>query len=144
MYVRYDEDKRSDNKPKVTIGTIVKTVPKGWGEEVWVVNNDKYCGKILNFKAGAKFSDHFHVKKTETFFVVEGELSIKTIDLENAEQRVQIIKTGDVVDIPPLCPHQITAITDSRIIEFSTTHFDNDSYRIAKGDSQWNANLKKS
>ena len=33
-------------KEKATI------VSKGWGHEVIFVNNDKYCGKLLNFTAG--------------------------------------------------------------------------------------------
>ena len=24
--------------------------PKGWGYEKWIVNTDKYCGKILFFE----------------------------------------------------------------------------------------------
>ncbi len=38
-------------------------VEKGWGSENIWASNDKYCGKMLNFKAGAKFSMHFHAVK---------------------------------------------------------------------------------
>ena len=30
--------------------------PKGWGDELWITNNDKYCGKILQFNKGSSFS----------------------------------------------------------------------------------------
>ena len=33
-----------------------KIVKKGWGKEIWFVNNDEYCGKILCFDKGKKFS----------------------------------------------------------------------------------------
>jgi hypothetical protein len=33
-------------------------------------------------------------------------------------------------------PHQLKAIDESEIFEVSTQHFDDDSYRIDKGDSQ--------
>ena len=30
-----------------------KIVQKGWGEEVWIHNDEEYCGKLLRFfKAG--------------------------------------------------------------------------------------------
>ena len=47
-------------------------VEKGWGSENIWATNDKYCGKMLNFKAGAKFSMHFHAKKDETWYVIMG------------------------------------------------------------------------
>jgi len=114
----------------------LKNVTKGWGEEVWIVNNNEYCGKILKFNSGARFSMHYHINKEETFFVSKGKLSLKSINLENAEEFTKEINAGDVVDIPRFAPHQLTALEDSEIIEFSTHHEDSDSYRIAKGDSQ--------
>ena len=30
-------------------------VPKGWGHEVIIANNELYCGKLLVFKKGANF-----------------------------------------------------------------------------------------
>lgn len=114
----------------------LKNVTKGWGEEVWIVNNNEYCGKLLKFNSGARFSMHYHINKEETFFVSKGKLSLKSINLENAEEFTKEINAGDVVDIPRFAPHQLTALEDSEIIEFSTHHEDSDSYRIAKGDSQ--------
>ena len=54
---------------------------KGWGEEIWITNNDKYCGKLLKFNAGAKFSLHYHLKKHEHFFVLKGRLLLNYINL---------------------------------------------------------------
>lgn len=110
--------------------------PKKWGEEIWIVNQDEYCGKILKFKAGAQFSNHFHVLKKESFYVLEGEIEFKITDTTDASQKTYKIKTGQVIDIPPYCPHQVKAITDAKLIEFSTHHFESDSYRIEKGDNQ--------
>ena len=120
----------------IEIREPLKNVSKGWGEEVWIVNNDEYCGKLLKFNSGARFSMHYHINKEETFFVSKGKLSLKSINLENAEEFTKEINVGDVVDIPRFAPHQLTALEDSEIIEFSTHHEDSDSYRIAKGDSQ--------
>ena len=49
---------------------------KGWGYELWIVNNDLYCGKILHFNKGKKCSWHYHKIKQETFYVQKGKLKI--------------------------------------------------------------------
>ena len=41
----------------------VEIVPKGWGKEIIFVNNDEYCGKLLCFEKGKKFSMHYHIQK---------------------------------------------------------------------------------
>jgi quercetin dioxygenase-like cupin family protein len=51
-----------------------KWVPKGWGGESWVVNNESYCGKILLIKKGFRVSWHYHKLKDETFFCQKGKL----------------------------------------------------------------------
>ena len=45
-------------KPKVVEGC---RVPKGWGEEIIIENNENYCGKILVFEPECKFSMHYHI-----------------------------------------------------------------------------------
>jgi mannose-6-phosphate isomerase-like protein (cupin superfamily) len=120
----------------IDIRKPIKDVSKGWGKEVWIVNNKEYCGKILKFNKDSKFSMHYHIEKEETFFVSKGKLLLKSINLQNADEYSHEINSGDVVDIPRFAPHQLIALEDSEIIEFSTHHEDSDSYRIAKGDSQ--------
>ncbi|MBL8158380.1 cupin domain-containing protein [bacterium] len=110
--------------------------PKGWGKEIWIINNDKYCGKLLHFTAGASFSDHFHLKKDETWYILQGSIELRHYDLTNAERIIDVLKEGDVVHVPIGAPHQLTALTDAIVLEVSTPHDEKDSYRIGKGDSQ--------
>jgi mannose-6-phosphate isomerase-like protein (cupin superfamily) len=110
-------------------------IPKGWGKEVVITNNSLYCGKILEFKSGLKFSMHYHMIKDETWYVNKGEFRYLWIDTETAEIHEQILKVGDTVRQLPGQPHQLVALTDGEIFEVSTTHYDNDSYRVFKGDS---------
>lgn len=109
---------------------------KAWGSEICLVNNDKYCGKILNFNKGSKFSMHYHMKKHETWYVLEGKFIFKWIDTTCADIQEKTIISTDVLVIPPGLPHQLIALENSKIIEISTMHEDNDSYRIMKGDNQ--------
>jgi mannose-6-phosphate isomerase-like protein (cupin superfamily) len=111
-------------------------VPKGWGEEIIIENNEMYCGKLLKFKKGCKFSMHYHLIKDETWYVNKGEFIYRWIDTESAKTIEQKLKVGDVVRQRVGQPHQLIALTDGEVFEVSTQHFDEDSYRIVKGDTQ--------
>jgi mannose-6-phosphate isomerase-like protein (cupin superfamily) len=41
---------------------------------------------------------------------------------------------GECMDVPIGLVHQMEALEDSELFEFSTQHFDSDSHRLAKGD----------
>ena len=111
-------------------------IPKAWGEEIIIHNGDDYCGKLLRFREGGMFSMHFHSKKTETWIVNKGDLELITIDTRTAiRQKINITK-GDIIHIEPNTPHKLYAFVESEIFEVSTPHYDDDSYRIEKGDSQ--------
>ncbi len=116
----------------------IATHDKGWGREEWIVNNDLYCGKFLHFKKNSAGSMHFHLKKSETWFLLRGRIKLIQIDTADAEHHVMYLNAGEAVHIPNLSPHQVIAIEDSTIIEFSTPHEETDSYRVEKGDSQRN------
>ena len=111
-------------------------IPKGWGEEIIIINNTLYCGKILVFNTGAKFSMHYHMIKDETWYVNEGEFIYRWIDTETADVNEVIMKEGDSVRQLPGQPHQLEALSDGIVFEVSTNHMDSDSYRVWKGDSQ--------
>ena len=127
----------SEVSEKATIEPVFSeccTIPKGWGHELIIANTNEYCGKILVFLAGCKFSMHYHIKKHETWYVKKGRFRINWIDTEKGLNQSALIGEGDVVTIPRGMPHQLEAMTDGEIFEVSTQHFDTDSYRIQKGD----------
>lgn len=110
---------------------------KGWGYEIWMVNNDKYCGKILHFNKNAKFSMHYHLIKDETWFVREGNFTFRWIDTTNADIKEEKLTVGESIHIPKGLPHQLEVDDNGgEIIEISTEHFETDSYRVMKGDGQ--------
>lgn len=113
-------------------------IAKGWGEELIVHNSADYCGKILQFNKGGKGSMHFHLNKQESWYIFRGEFVFRTFDTETAEMIETKLVEGDIVTIHRGQPHQLEAIEDSAIFEVSTQHFDDDSYRVGKGDSQNN------
>ena len=119
-------------KPTVCEGC---KVPKGWGEELIIENNEMYCGKLLKFNKGCKFSMHYHLIKDETWYVNEGEFLYRWIDTETAETIEQKLKIADVVRQRVGQPHQLEALTDGVVFEVSSQHFDKDSYRVVGGDT---------
>ena len=111
-------------------------IPKGWGEEIIICNHELYCGKILVFKKGAKFSMHYHMIKDETWYFNKGKFIYRWIDTETAEVIEIVLNVGDTVRQRPGQPHQLECIEEGEVYEVSTQHFDSDSYRVWKGDSQ--------
>ena len=114
-------------------------VKKGWGSEVWVTNNDQYCLKILVLNPNSRGSLHFHKDKHETWYVNKGTLTVESINTETGKQDTTIFNTGESIIVCPLTPHRLINASDTdicEIIEASTTHRDEDSYRISPGDSQ--------
>jgi mannose-6-phosphate isomerase-like protein (cupin superfamily) len=111
-------------------------VPKGWGEEIIITNNELYCGKLMRFKEGAKFSMHYHMIKDETWYINKGLFIYRWIDTDTAETIEHRLIPGDVVRQRPGQPHQLEALIDGEVFEVSTQHFDSDSYRVWRGDSQ--------
>ena len=114
-----------------------KIVKKGWGRELWVVNKPEYCGKLLRFEKGKKCSFHFHKLKDETFFCHSGKIKVLygyDEDISKAEEI--ILNPGDSFYVPPGLIHQMIAMEDTDLFEFSTEHFESDSYRVSPGDSQ--------
>lgn len=111
-------------------------ISKGWGYESWIVNKEEYCGKLLFLKKGKKCSWHYHLEKDEVFYLQEGKLLVRYGDgqthLSKAEE--VILEPGDCFDVPPGLRHQMEALEDSLVVEFSTTHREADSIRIVKGD----------
>ena len=109
--------------------------PKGWGYEKWIVNKDEYCGKLLHIIKGMKCSWHYHQKKDETFYLQEGKLLVRYSEEDDIEKAVEVImERRDKFHVYRGLRHQMLALEDSDLFEFSTQHFEDDSYRIIRGD----------
>lgn len=104
---------------------FVEVVPKVWGREEWIVNCDEYCGKLIHLKAGASGSLHYHKEKKETFFLLSGMALIMIggddFALEDETMAVTIL---------PNVPHSMTGVSDAVLLEISTHHDDDDTYRL--------------
>lgn len=111
-------------------------VDKGWGSELIWATNDKYCGKLMTFKKGAKFSMHFHAEKDETWLVQGGLFKVIWIDTKDASRHEKLLNIGDTWRNPPFMPHQLICLQAGEIMEVSTADSVEDNYRVEPGDSQ--------
>ena len=126
--IQVKTSKRRARKP-------VNVVKKGWGGEVWIANNELYCGKLLRLDKGKKCSLHYHKLKTESFYLHKGRLLMRIMESPEATAIDEFeLEAGQCMDIPIGLVHQMVALEDSELFEFSTQHFDSDSHRLMKGD----------
>jgi quercetin dioxygenase-like cupin family protein len=112
----------------------VEIVPKGWGKEIIFVNNDEYCGKLLCFEKDKKFSMHYHIKKKETWYVSKGSFILIWVETDTGTTHTEYLKVGDVITNERGEPHQLIALEDAEVFEVSTKHYDEDSFRMWKGN----------
>jgi mannose-6-phosphate isomerase-like protein (cupin superfamily) len=105
----------------------IVTVDKVWGEEIHIVNNDKYCGKLLLLNRNAICSYHYHKTKQETFFCLEG---YAMLTIEGKEYflapytRPKTILPGE--------KHKFHGITECIILEISMPHSEDDVVRLTE------------
>ena len=105
--------------------TIQQTGKKDttWGFEIIWANNEKYCGKMLVFKAaGAKTNLVLHKEKRKSWFINAGKFKLHYIDVKTGVLNEAILEEGKTVDLAELSPHQVEALVDgSMIFEVSNT-----------------------
>jgi mannose-6-phosphate isomerase-like protein (cupin superfamily) len=115
-----------------------KTVPKVWGLEGHIINNDKFCLKYLIFYKGGKLSLHCHKIKTELFHCITGKFGLQMGgEMQNLHEK-RILTPGDKVYLTPETYHSLECFEEGIIVEVSTTDRAEDSYRLV--NSSFNPN----
>ena len=91
--------------------------------------------KLLFIKEGKRCSWHYHKLKDETFYLQSGRILLKYSEDNNRDEAQEVVLLpGDSFYIPTGLRHQMLALEDSELFEFSTEHFDEDSNRVIPGD----------
>lgn len=110
----------------------MKVVPKSWGFELIVENNDMYCLKVLTCEDqlwSSKGKFHYHHIKDETFLVIEGILELDTVEPDGSIKS-RYLKEGEAERIFPGQKHRFRSVTRRcKFIEASTPDFVDDSIR---------------
>ena len=109
------------------IKETLKYVDKIWGEEIILVNSDKYCGKLLLVNQDAISSYHLHRDKTETFYTLEGYGLLVVEGKTHTLAPFTRPKT-----IMPNERHSFKGLTNMILLEVSTPHSDDDVVRYTE------------
>lgn len=107
----------------------IQIVPKVWGQETIIVNNDLYCGKFLQYDAEAKSSEHLHREKQETFYCLDGEVVLMV-----GGTKYVLYAQHPPVTVLRGQKHQMTALTACMVLEISTPHDDADVTRFTESE----------
>lgn len=99
-------------------------IDKEWGFEQIICNTELYCSKFLHVSPGKQCSLHYHQRKDETFYVLDGEAFITVKD--NAAQ----VFKGESVHISPGTLHRFASKEGCILLETSTHHDDEDVFRM--------------
>ena len=104
---------------------------RNWGKEILLaLISKKISLKILHIKKGKAGGLQYHRKKNECGYILSGKLLVR-YDNGNGKLKSKVIKKGQSFHFPPGAIHQEQALTDCKIIEASTPHF-NDRVRVEK------------
>ena len=91
--------------------------------------------KILEIDKGKRCSLHFHKIKSESFYLRAGRLKVRVKESPESETIEEfVLEAGQCMDIPIGLVHQMEALENAELYEFSTQHFDSDSHRLVRGD----------
>ena len=69
---------------------------------------------------------HYHLYKTEFFYIAGGTLRIQLVDLDTGERSEVMLQTGQRVMIQPRCAHRFQAERDAQVIEYYDGVYDRD------------------
>ena len=115
--------------------TIRKTgaTETNWGTEIIFASTEKYCGKLLIFKeVSAKTAIQFHKENEKSWFVNEGSFVVRWIDTISGIAKENVVKQGDVVEVPQLRPFQVEALLPNSIIfEIGTAEYEKDTFKLS-------------
>ena len=104
---------------------------RNWGREYLLVLIPKILSfKLLEIKKGKLGGLQYHHKKNECGYLISGKLKIKYDD-GNGKLKEKILREGNFFHFSPRQVHQEIALTNCKIIEASTPHF-NDRVRVEK------------
>ena len=106
-----------------------KIVEKPWGREIWFGDQATYAGKVLEVSAGRRLSLQYHERKTESLHLLSGTVKLtyrplapgETPTAEISAEHEFIWQPGQSLHVPPRTIHRFEALTDSVLLEVSTS-----------------------
>jgi oxalate decarboxylase/phosphoglucose isomerase-like protein (cupin superfamily) len=126
----------------------INVVSKNWGFEKRIVDKGKYRGKFLYLIKSKYTSLHYHKTKDKMLYVHDGKVRLlffdgnqKSFEQFSAQMGDHLIEslervtlnTGDNFYVPPGRIHQMFAIEDTQMYEFSNAYGGHDTVILSDG-----------
>lgn len=98
----------------------------GAGEMAQIVNGEEvrhlyYADFTVG---GAPRGNHYHRRKHECVYIIEGKLEVVSIDLATKKQEKYVLSVGDLICSPPNNAHAYIPLEYTRAIVFAPEPFD--------------------
>jgi mannose-6-phosphate isomerase-like protein (cupin superfamily) len=130
--------KKNKKFTKVLFPKPLNVGKRNWGiERLLLVIPRVLSLKILQIKKGKKGGLQYHRLKNECGYILSGKLLVR-YDNGKGVLKEKMLSKGKCFHFPPGAVHQEEAITDVKILEASTPHF-NDRVRV---ENFYNLNME--
>ena len=103
-------------------------VERDWGKELWLINCEEYCAKLLYLPKNAYAGEHYHNVKKETFWCLRG-----TCILTLNKKEYTLDQFSKPITILPGEPHTFKSNSNCLLLEISTHHSDDDVVFLSYG-----------
>jgi dTDP-4-dehydrorhamnose 3,5-epimerase-like enzyme len=86
---------------------------------------------FFEIRRGFSRGNHYHERKEEIFYIVQGKLRIRLMDMDTFQKEERVLEKGDKIRIRPLCGHTLYGLEDTWVVEYSPQVYEaEDSYKI--------------
>lgn len=111
-----------------------------WGAELLLEQlDDGAVWKRIDMNVGTQSSLEYHVRKSEVYFLLHGELDLG-IRIGRAENHTLHMRTGELFKIEPGLMHMRKAKTDVVLIEWASSDDAKDSHIVEDGKTYKHVN----
>ncbi|HEX2965189.1 MAG TPA: cupin domain-containing protein, partial [Syntrophorhabdaceae bacterium] len=67
---------------------------------------------------------HFHEKKEEVLYIIDGEIRAIFLDLDTSEIEEYILHKGERIHVPTRVAHVFYGLKDAKVVEYSPQYYD--------------------
>ncbi|HOJ72229.1 MAG TPA: cupin domain-containing protein [Syntrophorhabdaceae bacterium] len=112
---------------------------KRWDEEKGEFVQVSYKQEIwhlayFELKKGFFRGNHYHEKKEEFFYIIEGRIKAVFLDMDTHERKEHVLEKGERIHVKTRCGHIFIGVEDSRVIEYSPQVYDKeDNFKVDLG-----------
>jgi dTDP-4-dehydrorhamnose 3,5-epimerase-like enzyme len=79
---------------------------------------------FFELRKGQFRGNHYHEKKEEVFYIINGKIRALFVDLDTSEREERILTKGDKVQVPTRTGHIFFGLEDATVVEYSPQYYD--------------------